>query len=515
MTMDVYDAIPQFLIQKKDEEPLDSSFVQVEKDHMTIETHESHELETLKHKFHDAFQTFPDAIIQVPGRVNIIGEHIDYEGFGVLPMAISQHINFAVKVHHEHEVSKKIRMVNGKGDKYPNIEIDLKEDPYQLKNINLEQLKWTDYFLCGYKGYFDYLGNTGTTKSMDILVTSNLPPSSGLSSSSAFVVGSFLTTAYANQSETNPVPTRQQIAQLTTKAEHYIGTIGGGMDQTIACLGEQGVARYITFEPIATIPVAIPDNCVLVVANTLREAEKAQEGKYHFNKRVVECTLASMYISKSLGYNDWAKVRTLSEAKQVASEVLDRDMDLVGMESLVEEKCKEDIYTKRGLEKFFGLNLESTFRSSNEAIYDILQRSDSFKLKQRALHVYSEAARVIKFRDLCNDNQRTRVRTTTELVRTLGQLMNESHDSCNELYECSCDELNDLVSFNREAGALGCRLTGAGWGGCTISLIVKGNEDAFLEKLEDYYKAKHLSFDEAVFVSEPSTGARINVWKVK
>ena len=69
----------------------------------------------------------------------------------------------------------------------------------------------------------------------------------------------------------------------------------------------------------------------------------------------------------------------------------------------------------------------------------------------------------------------------------LGRLMNESHQSCDELYDCSSPQLNELISLCREKGALGSRLTGAGWGGCCVSLVRKADVPAFIEGVLDYY----------------------------
>jgi len=82
----------------------------------------------------------------------------------------------------------------------------------------------------------------------------------------------------------------------------------------------------------------------------------------------------------------------------------------------------------------------------------------------RARHVLTEAERVSRFREICN------LHDDKALVE-LGRLMDESHASCSGDYDCSCPELDDLVSICRKAGALGARLTGAGWGGCAVALV--------------------------------------------
>jgi galactokinase len=87
------------------------------------------------------------------------------------------------------------------------------------------------------------------------------------------------------------------------------------------------------------------------------------------------------------------------------------------------------------------------------------------------------------FKKICDDESLDE----NEKVQKLGKLMNESHVSCDMLYECSSPELNELTKMARDAGALGSRLTGAGWGGCCVSLVRKSELSEFIQKVMDYY----------------------------
>ena len=100
----------------------------------------------------------------------------------------------------------------------------------------------------------------------------------------------------------------------------------------------------------------------------------------------------------------------------------------------------------------------------------LLEPLEEFKLYQRALHCYEEAFRVQEFRNICE---------TTQDVQQLGQLMNESHRSCRDLYECSHPKLDELVKAAVANGAIGSRLTGAGWGGCIVSLVPEDKSQEF------------------------------------
>lgn len=89
--------------------------------------------------------------------------------------------------------------------------------------------------------------------------------------------------------------------------------------------------------------------------------------------------------------------------------------------------------------------------------------------------------------------------------------MNESHKSCSDLFDCSCPELDELTALARASGAYGSRLTGAGWGGCTVSLVSEGKVEEFKERLQEgypgYRRLTKGKLNEVVFATKPSSGA--------
>lgn len=116
-------------------------------------------------------------------------------------------------------------------------------------------------------------------------------------------------------------------------------------------------------------------------------------------------------------------------------------------------------------------------------IGEVMAKNLTFYPHERALHVFNEAKRVHDFAATCRDDAMDQ----EEKVQMLGRLMNESHESCDKLYECSSELLNELTGMARAAGALGSRLTGAGWGGCCVSLVRKSDVKSFVEKLTEFY----------------------------
>jgi galactokinase len=138
-------------------------------------------------------------------------------------------------------------------------------------------------------------------------------------------------------------------------------------------------------------------------------------------------------------------------------------------------------------------------------------RAEKFMLRQRALHVFTEALRVIKFRSLLSNPPST----DKEYLQSLGDLMNSTQDSCRDIYDCSCPELDELCQLARAAGATGSRLTGAGWGGCSVHLVPKDKVEAVKKAWEEkYYRRKFPDITEeklaqAVVVSKPGSGSMI------
>lgn len=127
------------------------------------------------------------------------------------------------------------------------------------------------------------------------------------------------------------------------------------------------------------------------------------------------------------------------------------------------------------------------------------------------MHVFSEALRVLEFRDVCARSSSDVHGTSSTVLQELGSLMNASMESCSKLYECACPELDQLCKIAIDAGAYGSRLTGAGWGGCTVSLVDEEKVESFIKALKEHYPAyKDLegeALSEVVFATKPSAGA--------
>ncbi|XP_059469547.1 N-acetylgalactosamine kinase [Neocloeon triangulifer] len=430
----------------------------------------------VKSVFQQKFNALPEFYVRVPGRVNLIGEHIDYCGYAVCPMALRQHILLAVGTTEEPILS-----LTNADEKY-------KDFHTEIETLKIEVLgapQWHQYFMCGVKGVLENV-LPQKLKGLRVVVFGNIPPSSGLSSSSALVCSAALCTSHAY----NVNISKRELATLSAKCERYIGTEGGGMDQAIAFLGEKGCAKLIEFNPLRDTSMKLPPNAVFVISHSLAEMNKAATAD--FNCRVIECRLACQIIAKLSGLN-WEKLTKLADLQKELAAPLEE------MVNKVQQLLHQEPYSKEEICQI----LETSEEALNKlTLSENTKNLQQFKLNQRALHVYQEALRVQEFFN-CGQKGAS--------LETLGALMNASHASLKDLYQCSHPDLDKLVTIG-EKFRFGARLTGAGWGGCSVALTSPENASDFVVALKEEFYSGHpaaigKNIDRLVFVTEPQEGA--------
>jgi len=469
----------------------------------------------------------PDFIVRAPGRVNLIGEHIDYCGYDVLPMAVEKDILFAVKVVRPSESRNIIQLCNTESTFTP-IQLDLTSKDDTTIKLGVENRHWSIYFLAAFHGIcskYDHLVDVGNLKSLKIMADGNVPKGSGLSSSSAFVCGSAVSLLFANleEEEFSELGTAE-IAECCIECERRVGVDSGGMDQTICMMAHKGYAKYIEFRPeLRGTDIKLPpmERTRWVIANCLKEHKLQDEsGTQNYNTRVVECRLAALLLAKELKLRQWRSVMTFRDIQEMTGLKLDvllfKTMDLLNNESYSIEQIEDDLDVKA-----LGITLEDLMvgLKRGKSVLKNLRTLTKYRLplQNRALHVYGEASRVQNFKDLCTstfdleDGELPEYGPQEErVVSRLGKLMTDSHVSCRDKYECSCEELDELQSLCIEGGALGSRLTGAGWGGCIVSLVEEEKVKAFKAYLnKNYYASIPKVPLNHQFTTSPSAGLTV------
>ncbi|XP_065584845.1 N-acetylgalactosamine kinase-like isoform X2 [Artemia franciscana] len=412
-------------------------------------------------------------------RVNLIGEHIDYCGYSVLPMAIEQSIHAAFR----HIPESSLLSLRNTASEYGNFELDLTKIV-----IDKTTFHWSNYFLSGVLGVINMAKerNLNINSGVEVCILGDIPPSAGLSSSSALVCAGAMIMNHIY--EVGLVKT--ELAGLCATSEKFVGTEGGGMDQAIAMMAERGYAKLIEFNPLRTTDVRLPDGAVFMVLNSMIIANKAAFES--FNVRVVEGRIGTLVLSQKYGKGS---IRKPSDLQKGLGKSLDE------MRRLTKEDLHEEPYSKKEVCSILGITeeeLEESILTSNT------KHIQSFKCKQRLLHVFSEAARVEEFKKTCDNPQQAS-------LATLGKLMNESHASCRDLYECSHPELDKLVNLVAPM-AYGVRLTGAGWGGCAVAMIPAEKVEEVQEYVwKNYYQKleKNFARSQVMFVTSPGPGATL------
>nr|KAG5703664.1 hypothetical protein BaRGS_002538 [Batillaria attramentaria] len=285
--------------------------------------------------------------------------------------------------------------------------------------------QWYNYALCGVRGVMEKVG-ANVVKGFNAVVEGRIPRSAGLSSSSALVCAAAITMAHTNGWKLS----KKTLSELCAHCERYIGTEGGGMDQAISFMANHGMAKLIEFNPLRSVDVHLPQGAAFVVSNSLVEHNKA--GVSDFNIRVTECRLAAQVLAKTQGL-PWREIRRLVDVQDKL------EVSLEKMVILVAEKLHEEPYTKEEVCQVLEVTEEELAATS---LSPSTQELTSFKLFQRATHVYSEANRVMQFKMVCEERR-------PDALEQLGRLMDASHASCRDMYECSHPDLDKLVKLCR------------------------------------------------------------------
>ena len=366
----------------------------------------------------------PAAVFRSPGRVNLIGEHTDYSLLPVLPLAMEQATYVAVSPREEPLVVAGSLRFEGQAALGWDDPLGQAEQP------------WQRYLA----GVMLVLGQVAGVRGRGarLLVHGDLPTTGGLSSSSSLTMGLLGALNVAWELGLS----RRQLVQHGVVAERHVGVESGGMDQTVIGLAQAGAALRIDFAPPRTQAVPLPDQLRVVVASSGQEAPKGGAVRQAYNERVVGCRLAAALLAAYLG---------LEQGEPLA---LSRVAGRQGVGRLVEDL--PGVATAAAVSGLVHAPLERLVQltaGSFEAEAEVLVRPV-------ARHVLGEAARVDRAQAALEQGD----------LEELGRLLNASHESLSIDYRCSTEALDRLCLALRGAGALGARLTGAGFGGYALAV---------------------------------------------
>jgi galactokinase len=466
----------------------------------------------------------PDFVARSPGRVNIIGEHIDYSLYDVLPMAVTADALIAVKVTSSSSQGSTVKLANSNQEKFPSQEFEI---PAQGDiEIDASKHEWTNYFKAGLKGALQFLRkefeDSWTPASMEIVMDGNVPAGGGMSSSAAVVCASALSVMIANSHHVS----KRDLLDLAVVSERAVGVFSGGMDQAASIFSKRDYLLDCAFFPSfnaghVPVPRSNPESTFLV-SQSFVAADKHVAAPKHYNLRVVECTLAAVVLAKmhDVKLNPDSSPLGLS-LRNLQEEIMRKEgrlnqapeEQLAAMISVVENNLdKQDGYTRDELADMLGMSVQS-LGDAHMSKFPV--QADKFQLQKRALHVFSEAKRVLDFKKILSDAQDSHNDLHDRELQSLGNLMNETQKSCSEVYDCSAPELDEICAIARRTGSYGSRLTGAGWGGCTVHLVPQSKIEQVTKALKEEYYSKHFpgiseqKLKEALVISKPSSGSAV------
>lgn len=417
--------------------------------------------------------------VRAPGRVNLIGEHTDYSGLPVLPVAIDRSTIIVAAASATPEVS-----IHNADRSYPPRTFSLEKQipPYEAGD-------WANYVKAAVQGVIDHFGERDISRMRGarMAVDGRVPAAAGLSSSAALTVSSALAFMAVNGLNLPPIET----AAMVARSEWYVGTMAGGMDQAASLLGQRDHALFIEFDPLRARPVKMPAEAALVVADSREVADKSGKVRPEYNRRVVECRLAARLLAHAL------KLRGVHILGDVVRQVRDWNAsDLVAtLRRTAPDELQTDLIEAASL---LGTSAEALRR---EVLGNAtLEKGRPLQILKRARHVLGETERVMNA---------TRALETGRLDE-MGRLMNESHRSLAADFDCSTARLDTMVECARRAGALGARLTGAGFGGSIVALCRAADAERVIAALDrEYYQPRSIDPESSRAILHASAGASV------
>jgi galactokinase len=234
--------------------------------------------------FQERYQSRPSHLSRAPGRVNLIGEHVDYAGLPVFPMALQREVRIALRPREDGLV---LAATTDPSYSPCHFEVGRRIEPY-------EDGDWGNYLKAAVQGM---VVAYGLERGFDAVIDSTVPVAAGLSSSSALVIATALALAGSNDHEPDPI----ELAELMAAAEQYVGTRGGGMDQAISAGAREGHAARVEFDPLRITPVPVPEDWRFVVAHSLVQAHKSGGAREGYNRRRAETEEALALVARNLG----------------------------------------------------------------------------------------------------------------------------------------------------------------------------------------------------------------------
>lgn len=477
--------------------------------------------------FRDVFGLKDVRIVRAPGRLNTLGMHIDHRAGFVNPIALDREIVFCYAKRND-DVIEAYNLDPSFGQR--NFRINDEFPPFRISTVD-EWLAWTqeetdkrkqagtnDDWINKLKAvpvYFHVLYPDQNLFGYETVISSNLPPGIGLSSSSAIVVASMEIMTDIN----NISLSVSDYIKYSGIAEWYVGTRGGSGDHAAIKCSRLGMITHVKTLPSLLIDsfIPYPHDYLLIIFNSGIKADKTGVARQKFNEKTATYEIGEIYVRK------WMK----DYHGDILQKVIDGRADLGNekkfyLADLVECLDQEDIYkllqslperiNRKGLSNQFPE--EKTLLKQQFATHD--EPVDGYQIRGVLTYGIAESERSRMIKEVLNQKK----------VDVFGMLMNVSHDgdsvssmeqkfnSKRDLYlqpggyGCSIREIDEMVEIALETGAIGAQISGAGLGGSMMALVPSERVDSVIHALNTrYYEPRKLK--EEMLSAYPIQGAGI------
>lgn len=458
-----------------------------------LEKSDDNRVKELLSKFIKTYGDKKTILTSAPGRLNLMGRHIDHRGGNTNVLTINRETILAVSPRNDDIIN-----VSNVDDRYPsytfNISeyLNLNENRNWLQYIESKELKedlqknkghWANYFKAAVLRF--QFENTMPLKGMDIMVSGNIPVAAGLSSSSSIVVA----TAEAIVALNSLNITDKEFIDLCGEGEWFVGSRGGAGDHAAMKCSKSGTITQLEFKPFKVgKSVPFSNNYAIIVADSCEQAKKSEGSKDVFNEKVATYEFALMYLKKNYSMYNLVEFRDIASISPY-SKIYEM------LKSLKQYVTRDEI-----------LKDLPEYKDKILALFETHKEPCYYDLRGVALYGVSECVRAKTFITLLEKNDYFKI----------GELMKISHNGdrltdlkvnnkyLDELikvnkdiafvsgsYACSTKKIDYLCDIlNNTDGVIGSQLIGAGLGGCVIALVERIKSDAIIDVLNKNYYDK-------------------------
>lgn len=467
-------------------------------------------------RFLELYGDGPVNVLRAPARINILGEHVDYVSYlptSSLPFGSREHDMLML---YRDAATDRVRGAST-FEEYSPFVFNLAAGP-SLRGSGEAEGDWLSYlyenpapaphwgnYVKGAAFFARVKLGQKIRLGFDFVVDSSIPPGGGASSSSALVVLASATICEANHVACAP----DELARDAARAEWYVGTRGGALDHTTICLARRQHAVLISYSEETARRVPLLGRRFRWVTFFSRAADKGREVMIEYNERAavsrlfIPAVIDNWKALQPERHHAWLQAIESFRAGSVAA--------LDELEALLKELPQTLALTE--IERDYPETFAECARSFPALVKERATRP--LKVRARALHHLGEVRRVataaLLLDGIPQQQNGTNVQEQTDFtMRSLGRLLDESHESLRDLYEVSTPEVERLVEIIRsDTEVYGARLMGGGFGGNVLALTSEENVSELIGRVQDSYYApqnRHGVRERAVMISTPGDG---------